>query len=160
MGSDASEILQRFRNQYIIVPDKVIAVEEVVVIKPDIIKRTSKSQLFMVSAYDLSQKSCNKSRSDPNFGITSSGVSLEGHSWKNTRIVAADPRVLPLGTRVLINFTDKQHQKYSGEYKVGDYGGAIQGNKLDLFIEDGNGRVSKEALIFGITHANVTILKD
>ncbi len=44
-------------------------------------------------------------------------------------IVAADPRVLPLGTRINLNAGS-----YSGSYVVADTGGAIKGRKLDIWI--------------------------
>lgn len=44
-------------------------------------------------------------------------------------IVAADPRVLPLGTRINLNAGS-----YSGSYLVADTGGAIKGRKLDIWI--------------------------
>ena len=44
-------------------------------------------------------------------------------------IVAADPRVLPLGTRINLNAGS-----YSGSYVVADTGGAIKGRKLDIWV--------------------------
>jgi 3D (Asp-Asp-Asp) domain-containing protein len=44
-------------------------------------------------------------------------------------IVAADPRVLPLGTRIDLNAGS-----YSGSYIVADTGGAIKGRKLDIWV--------------------------
>lgn len=44
-------------------------------------------------------------------------------------IVAADPRVLPLGTRINLNAG-----AYSGTYVVADTGGAIKGRKLDIWV--------------------------
>ncbi|MGI8884759.1 MAG: 3D domain-containing protein [Pyrinomonadaceae bacterium] len=44
-------------------------------------------------------------------------------------LVAADPRVLPLGTRINLNAGS-----YSGSYVVADTGGAIKGRKLDIWI--------------------------
>lgn len=44
-------------------------------------------------------------------------------------IVAADPRVLPLGTRISLNAG-----AYTGSYVVADTGGAIKGKKLDIWI--------------------------
>jgi len=44
-------------------------------------------------------------------------------------IVAADPRVLPLGTRINLNAG-----AYSGSYLVADTGGAIKGRKLDIWV--------------------------
>jgi len=44
-------------------------------------------------------------------------------------IVAADPRILPLGTRINLNAG-----AYSGSYLVADTGGAIKGRKLDIWV--------------------------
>ena len=44
-------------------------------------------------------------------------------------IVAADPRILPLGTRINLNAGS-----YSGSYLVADTGGAIKGRKLDIWV--------------------------
>jgi len=44
-------------------------------------------------------------------------------------IVAADPRILPLGTRIDLNAGS-----YSGSYVVADTGGAIKGRKLDIWV--------------------------
>jgi 3D (Asp-Asp-Asp) domain-containing protein len=43
--------------------------------------------------------------------------------------VAADPRVLPLGSRIQINAG-----AYSGSYVVADTGGAIRGRILDIWV--------------------------
>jgi 3D (Asp-Asp-Asp) domain-containing protein len=44
-------------------------------------------------------------------------------------IVAADPRVLPLGTRINLDAGS-----YSGSYVVADTGGAVKGRKLDIWV--------------------------
>lgn len=44
-------------------------------------------------------------------------------------IVAADPRVLPLGTRISMNAGS-----YSGSYLVADTGGSVKGRKLDIWV--------------------------
>jgi 3D (Asp-Asp-Asp) domain-containing protein len=44
-------------------------------------------------------------------------------------IVAADPRILPLGTRINLGAGS-----YSGSYIVADTGGAIRGRKLDIWV--------------------------
>lgn len=44
-------------------------------------------------------------------------------------IVAADPRVLPLGTRISLDAGS-----YSGSYLVADTGGAVKGRKLDIWV--------------------------
>ncbi len=44
-------------------------------------------------------------------------------------IVAADPRVLPLGSRIQLSAGS-----YSGTYTVADTGGAVKGRKLDIWV--------------------------
>lgn len=44
-------------------------------------------------------------------------------------IVAADPRILPLGTRINIDAGS-----YSGTYTVADTGGAVRGRILDIWV--------------------------
>jgi 3D (Asp-Asp-Asp) domain-containing protein len=57
-------------------------------------------------------------------GITASG------EWTHRHVVAADPDILPLGTRIRIRHAGK----YSGEYVVADTGAAIQGRRLDIYM--------------------------
>lgn len=54
-------------------------------------------------------------------------------------IVAADPRVLPLGSRIMLNAG-----AYSGTYTVADTGGAVKGRKLDIWVPN-----CSEAVRFG-----------
>ena len=44
-------------------------------------------------------------------------------------IVAADPRILPLGTRITIDAGS-----WSGSYIVTDTGGGVRGNKIDVWV--------------------------
>lgn len=72
---------------------------------------------YKLTAYCACKKCCGKTD-----GITASGVkAVEGIT------VAADTRVLPFGTKVLID---------GHEYTVQDKGGAIKGNKIDIYFED------------------------
>jgi 3D (Asp-Asp-Asp) domain-containing protein len=57
-------------------------------------------------------------------GITASGVPTERH------IVAADPSILPIGSRIRIRHAGR----YSGEYVVADTGEKIDGRRLDIYI--------------------------
>ena len=63
-------------------------------------------------------------------------------------IIAADPRVLPLGSRVRI-----EAGPWSGEYVVADTGGRIKGRKIDIWTPS-----SREAMRFGRRSVKVTIL--
>jgi 3D (Asp-Asp-Asp) domain-containing protein len=63
-------------------------------------------------------------------------------------LIAADPRVLPLGSRVRV-----EHPGYSGEYLVADTGGAIRGRHIDIWIPS-----SREAMRFGKRTVKLTVL--
>ncbi|HEX8707792.1 MAG TPA: 3D domain-containing protein [Pyrinomonadaceae bacterium] len=62
--------------------------------------------------------------------------------------IAADPRVLPFGTRVRLDAGP-----YSGEYLVTDSGSAIKGNKIDIWIPS-----YREACRFGRRKVKLTVL--
>jgi 3D (Asp-Asp-Asp) domain-containing protein len=64
-------------------------------------------------------------------------------------VVAADPRVLPLGTVVQVNAG-----QYSGVYTVHDTGGAIKGNRLDVWVP-----TTKEARRFGRRNVKLVVLR-
>ena len=64
-------------------------------------------------------------------------------------IIAADPKVLPLGSVVRI-----QAGSYSGIYTVMDTGGAIKGRKIDIYIP-----TRKEAIVFGARKVKVEVLR-
>lgn len=78
---------------------------------------------------------------DGQSGVTASGIKAR------RGIVAVDPRVIPLGTRMYI-------MGY-GPALAADTGGAIKGTKIDLCIEDYN-----EALRFGRRTVEVYILAE
>ena len=63
-------------------------------------------------------------------------------------IVAADRRVLPLGTRIQISAGG-----YSGTYTVADTGGAVKGNILDIWVPS-----CSEAMRFGRRTVMVSVL--
>lgn len=87
------------------------------------------SQPFVATAYALR-------------GRTASG------RYVNRGIIAADRRVLPLGTRVRLD-----DGNYSGEYLVADTGGAVRGRKIDIWVPD-----NREALRFGRRTVKLTVL--
>ncbi len=97
------------------------------------------------SAYDLSYESCGKYPGDPYYGITASGMRAQ------RGVVAVDPRVIPMGTRLYIESLDSTPDY--GFAVAGDKGGAIKGNRIDLFMDS-----RSEALRFGRRNVNVYIL--
>lgn len=72
--------------------------------------------VFEITAYCPCEKCCGKSD-----GITATGTkATEG------RTIAADPSVLQYGAKVIIN---------GNEYTVEDCGGAIKGNRIDMYFD-------------------------
>jgi 3D (Asp-Asp-Asp) domain-containing protein len=63
-------------------------------------------------------------------------------------VIAADPRVLPLGTVVHI-----QAGQYTGTYTVLDTGGLIKGRLIDIYLPN-----HKEARRFGRRQIKVRVL--
>lgn len=63
-------------------------------------------------------------------------------------LIAADPRVLPLGSRVRL-----EAGPYSGEYIVADTGGMVRGKRIDIWTPS-----SREAMRFGRRTVKLTVL--
>jgi 3D (Asp-Asp-Asp) domain-containing protein len=87
------------------------------------------------TAYTASCEGCS--------GITATGINLLENP--NQKVISVDPTVIPLGTKVYV-------EGY-GEAIAGDTGGAIKGNKIDIFIPS-----KQEAINFGRKQLKVTIL--
>ena len=98
------------------------------------------------TAYDLSYESCGKRPGDRGYGITASGMKA-GYG-----VVAVDPRVIPLGTKLYIESPNGSWTY--GESVAGDTGGAIKGNKIDLFFP-----TRSQCLQFGRQTARVYVLE-
>jgi 3D (Asp-Asp-Asp) domain-containing protein len=97
--------------------------------RPGAIYSAATTKLFTATAYALR-------------GQTSSG-------WGVRRgVIAADPRILPLGTRVQINAG-----KWSGTYLVADTGGVIKGHIIDVWVPS-----VREARKFGRRKLMLTIV--
>ena len=65
-------------------------------------------------------------------GITSTGINLKKNP--GLKVIAVDPRVIPLGSKVYV-------EGY-GYAIAGDTGGAIKGNKIDVFIPTKSGALN------------------
>jgi len=99
------------------------------------------------TAYTASYEDTGKRPGDPGFGITKSGmVAKEG-------VVAVDPTVIPLGTKMYIEILDDSIEDY-GFAIAGDTGGKIKGKKVDLYFD----ATREQLLQFGVRKAKVYIL--
>lgn len=107
------------------------------------------SEILIVSstAYDLSFASCGKYPGDPAYGITYSGTKAR------PGVIAVDPRVIPLGSTLYIQSLDGSRDY--GFALAQDIGGAIKGNKIDLFIGD-----NRAAMRYGRRKVRVYVITD
>ena len=88
----------------------------------------------------------------PVTNYTATAYSLYGRTASGRRVtkgfIAADPRVLPLGSRVRL-----EAGNYSGEYLVADTGGSVRGKHIDIWTPS-----SHEAMRFGRRTVKLTVL--
>jgi len=80
----------------------------------------------------------------------SQAMTAEGKPPVPGLTIAADPKILPLGSRVRLTGAGP----WSGEYRVGDVGGQIKGHKIDIFM-----RSREEAIRFGKREIEVVLLQ-
>ena len=88
----------------------------------------------------------------PTSNYVATAYSLRGRTASGLMVskglIAADPRVLPLGSRVKLEVPG-----YHGEYLVADTGGMIKGRRIDIWIPS-----TKEAMRFGRRTVKLTVL--
>jgi 3D (Asp-Asp-Asp) domain-containing protein len=84
---------------------------------------------------------------------TATAYSLRGRTASGKPVsrglIAADPSVLPLGSRVKV-----EAGSWSGEYLVADTGGAVKGRRIDIWTP-----TTREALQFGRRDVRLTVLE-
>lgn len=107
-----------------------------------------KEMMYMqATAYDLSVESCGKLPGDPGYGITFSGTKAR------PGVIAVDPRVIPLGSKVYVESIDGTSDY--GFAIAEDTGGAIKGNRVDIFIGH-----RPSALRYGRRGVRVYVIED
>ena len=88
----------------------------------------------------------------PPVSYVATAYSLRGRTASGRMVakglIAADPRHLPLGSRVRI-----EAGGYSGEYLVADTGALVRGKRIDIWIPS-----SREAMRFGRRTVKLTVL--
>lgn len=95
----------------------------------------SKEITVEATAYTASCEGCS--------GITKTGVNLKANP--DAKVIAVDPSVIPLGSKV--------HVEGYGYATAADIGGAIKGNRIDVFVPD-----QGDALAWGRKQVKVTIV--
>jgi 3D (Asp-Asp-Asp) domain-containing protein/LysM repeat protein len=96
---------------------------------------SSKEITVKATAYTASCDGCS--------GITATGIDIKSNP--NEKVIAVDPSVIPLGSKVYV--------EGFGEATAADTGGAIKGNRIDVFIPS-----EQDALHFGVKQLKVQIL--
>ncbi|QPQ31239.1 LysM peptidoglycan-binding and 3D domain-containing protein [Lysinibacillus sp. JNUCC 51] len=102
---------------------------------PSTSKTAAKEITVQASAYTASCEGCT--------GITATGINLKTNP--NAKVISVDPAIIPLGSKVYV-------EGY-GEAIAGDTGGAIKGNRIDVFFPS-----QQDAINFGVKKLKVTIL--
>ncbi len=80
------------------------------------------------TAYTAGFESTGKRPGDPAYGVTRSGTRVR------PGVVAVDPKVIPLGTKLYVESLDGTRSY--GYSTAEDTGGAIKGNRIDLYFEN------------------------
>jgi 3D (Asp-Asp-Asp) domain-containing protein len=109
--------------------------------------RFKRSVEMRATAYSASYEDTGKRPENSDYGITASGIRVR------SGVVAVDPRVIPLGTRLYVKSMQEGVPDY-GTALAADTGGAIKGNKIDLFFE-----TSREVNNWGVRKVKVYILE-
>ncbi|MCI8326502.1 MAG: hypothetical protein HFI37_01840 [Lachnospiraceae bacterium] len=91
----------------------------------------------LLTAYEASVVSCGKFAD----GITKTGTRVAAG-----RTVAVDPRLIPLGSKVIIN---------GHTYTAEDIGGKVKGRHIDIYMN-----TIRECMNFGTRYADVTWLEE
>lgn len=95
---------------------------------------------FKLTAYCSCELCCGKWANNRPNGVVYGAI---GEELKEGYSIAVDPTVIDYNSRVLIN---------GRVYEAQDCGGAIKGNRIDVYFEDHN-----DALEFGVQYAEVFI---
>lgn len=95
---------------------------------------------FKLTAYCSCAKCCGKWAYNRPDGIIYGAI---GEELKEGYSIAVDPEVIPYRTKVIID---------GKTYKAQDCGGAIKGNRIDVYFEDHN-----DALDFGVQYKEVFV---
>ena len=93
---------------------------------------------YKLTAYCACKQCCGKEPGDPGYGITATGATATAGTT-----IAVDPSVIPYGSQVKIN---------DHIYIAQDCGGAINGNRIDVYFDN-----HQEAIQYGVQTAEIFI---
>jgi uncharacterized protein YabE (DUF348 family) len=148
---DGAEVARQFLSQAVLKDPVTMIMEYGTVMnhktaRGDVI-RYNKVLDVKATAYTASLKDTGKAPGHPLFGITATGIKAK------KGVIAVDPKVIPLYTRVYIEILGSTPDY--GYAVAADVGGAIKGNKIDLYYDD-----QEYVDRFGVKKARVYILEE
>ena len=121
-------------------------------VKPSSSVEATEATLQGVLGNALSEQLAEPKAATPSKSYVATAYSLRGLTASGRPVaqglIAADPRVLPLGSRVHV-----EAGPYTGEYLVADTGGAVRGRRIDIWTPS-----SREAMRFGRRTIKLTVL--
>lgn len=84
-------------------------------------------------------------------GVTATGIDVSQSIYhEGRRVIAVDPAVIPLGSEVIVKAGGKEFEAIAE-----DIGGDINGNRIDILVED-----TGEAMTFGRQAGTVEIINE
>lgn len=101
-------------------------------------KATSSNKSTEKKSDTKDQSKADGSKSAKSFNATAythTGNKTRTGVWPKKGIISVDPKVIPLYTKVYIEFPSGWSH-WNGYYQAMDTGGAIKGNKIDVFVDD------------------------
>lgn len=111
-------------------------------------------RVFLLTLPFASLLAAQKTKAGKAMAFTATAHSVEGETAAGTvsrpGTAAADPSVLPLGTRIRVLGAGK----YSGVYTIEDTGAKVKGREIDIYM-----RTAAEAKQFGKRPARVIVLE-
>lgn len=135
-GKNVAKSEKKTNNQKNVATKKVAKKEKKVTTASQAEPEAGKELMVTATAYTAYCKGCS--------GTTAYGIDLRSNP--NQKVIAVDPRVIPLGTKVWV-------EGY-GVAIAGDTGGAIKGNKIDVFIPS-----YEDAMEWGVKKIKIKILE-
>lgn len=135
-----SETAKVRKPTYLVPLQEYVYVEAEPEPEPAVVNETEQPKLkslgiYKLTAYCACSRCCGKCD-----GITATGTKATAG-----RTIAVDPSKIPYGTEVIVN-------GHNPTYIAEDCGGAINGNKIDIFFNS-----HAEALKFGVQYAEVFV---
>lgn len=118
------------------IDEDIVFDEEEYILEEEKEKQIQSLGLFTITAYCPCEKCC---------GNWSDGITATGTKATQGETIAVDPSIIELGSIVYFDGIDG-----FGGYVAEDTGGAINGNRIDLFFDD-----HQEALEWGIKELEV-----